>query len=82
MYSYRCSPLLDVLQSVNFLVQLEENVYFCIDCKCSVVLDRASEELELIRSERRRNMDNLESMQKQTATQRYRAGGIDRPLVT
>lgn len=63
-------------------MQLEEKIDFCVDCKFSIVLERASEELELIRSERKRNMDNLESMLKQTATRIFQAGGIDKPLVT
>ncbi|KAL3519738.1 hypothetical protein ACH5RR_017887 [Cinchona calisaya] len=80
--SERCSPLLEILQSCNFLEQMEDKIEFCIDCKFSVVLDRASEELELIRSERKRNMENLESTLKQIATRIFQAGGIDKPLVT
>lgn len=63
-------------------MHLEEKIEFCIDCKFSVVLDRASEELELIRSERKRNMENLESTLKQIATRIFQSGGIDKPLVT
>lgn len=48
----------------------------------TVILDRASEDLEIIRSERKRNMDNLESLLKQLSTQVFQGGGFDRPLVT
>ncbi|XP_017223064.1 uncharacterized protein LOC108199653 isoform X2 [Daucus carota subsp. sativus] len=63
-------------------MELEQKINFCIDCKFSVILDRASEELEIIRSERKGNMENLESLLKQVSSQIFQAGGIDRPLVT
>ncbi|CAA3021535.1 Endonuclease MutS2 [Olea europaea subsp. europaea] len=43
---------------------------------------RASEELEIIRLERKGNMENLESTLKQVSARIFQAGGIDRPLVT
>ncbi|KAL3851309.1 hypothetical protein ACJIZ3_013191 [Penstemon smallii] len=78
----RCSPLLEILQNCNFLMDLEQKLEFCLDCNFSVVLDRASEELEIIRFERKRNMENLELMLKQISSRIFQAGGIDRPLVT
>ncbi|KAI3456274.1 hypothetical protein Pfo_012937 [Paulownia fortunei] len=78
----RCSPLLEILQNCDFLMELEQKIEFCVDCKFSVVRDQASEELEIIRSERKTNMENLESMLKQISSQIFHAGGIDRPLVT
>lgn len=80
--SKRCSPLLKILQNCNFLTELERKIGFCIDCNFSVILDRASEELEIIRLERKGNMENLESMLKQVSARIFQAGGIDRPLVT
>ncbi|KAK6149905.1 hypothetical protein DH2020_017430 [Rehmannia glutinosa] len=77
-----CSPLLEILQKCDFLMELEQKIEFCVDCNFSIVLDQASEELELIRSERKANMENLESMLKQISTRIFRAGGIDRPMVT
>lgn len=47
-----------------------------------MILDRASDDLELLRSERKRNMENLESLLKQLSARIFQAGGIDRPLVT
>lgn len=63
-------------------MELEQKIGFCIDCKFSIILDRASEELEIIRSERKSNMENLESLLKQVSGRVFQAGGIDRPLVT
>ncbi|XP_010241959.1 PREDICTED: uncharacterized protein LOC104586426 isoform X2 [Nelumbo nucifera] len=80
--SDRYYPLIEILQNCNFLTELEQKIGFCIDCNLSVVLDRASEDLQIIRSERKRNMDNLESLLKEVATQIFRAGGIDSPLIT
>lgn len=80
--SERYTPLLEILQKCNFLMELERKIGFCIDCKFSVILDRASEELEIIRSERKGNMENLESLLKQVSSRIFQAGGIDRPLVT
>lgn len=78
----RCSPLLEILRRCDFLVELEQKIEFCVDCNFSVVLDQASEELEIIRSERKTNMENLEAMLKRISSQVFQAGGIDRPLVT
>ncbi|XP_057949257.1 uncharacterized protein LOC131144570 isoform X2 [Malania oleifera] len=76
------SPLLDILRNCNPLMQLEQKIGFCIDCNFFMILDRASEELELIRSERKRNMENLDSLLKRVSAQIFQAGAIDRPLVT
>ncbi|XP_031130502.1 uncharacterized protein LOC116032193 [Ipomoea triloba] len=78
----RWSPLIEILQNCDFLVELAHHIEFCIDCDLSVILDRASEELEIVRSERKRNMENLELMLKQVSSRIFQAGGIDRPLVT
>ncbi|XP_057764508.1 uncharacterized protein LOC130985523 isoform X2 [Salvia miltiorrhiza] len=78
----RCSPLLEILRECNFLAELERRIEFCVDCNFSVVLDQASEDLEMIRSERKTNMENLEAMLKKISSQIFQAGGIDRPLVT
>ncbi|XP_057949259.1 uncharacterized protein LOC131144570 isoform X4 [Malania oleifera] len=80
--SERFSPLLDILRNCNPLMQLEQKIGFCIDCNFFMILDRASEELELIRSERKRNMENLDSLLKRVSAQIFQAGAIDRPLVT
>lgn len=82
LYSNRCLPLLEIFRECDFLVQLEQKIEFCLDCNFSLVLDRASEELEIIRSDRRSNMEKLESMLKRISAQIFHAGGIDRPLVT
>ncbi|CAN4084046.1 unnamed protein product [Withania somnifera] len=81
-FSERYSPLKEILHSCDFLVELEQKIEFCTDCSFSVILDRATEELEIIRSERKRNMDNLESLLKILSTQVFQGGGFDRPLVT
>lgn len=78
----RYSPLLELLKNCNFLTELEEKIGFCIDCKLLIILDRASEDLELIRAERKRNMENLDSLLKKVAAQIFQAGGIDKPLIT
>ncbi|KAL8032614.1 hypothetical protein ABFX02_13G107800 [Erythranthe guttata] len=78
----RCSPLLEILQKCDFLVELEKKIEFCVDCSFSNVRDQASEELEIIRSERKSNMENLELLLKQISARIFQAGGIDRPLVT
>ncbi|XP_057417288.1 uncharacterized protein LOC130711613 isoform X2 [Lotus japonicus] len=78
----RYIPLLEILRNCNFQLDLERKIGFCVDCKLSVILDRASEDLEIIRSERRRNLENLDSLLKEASSQIFRAGGIDRPLIT
>ncbi|XVF25818.1 hypothetical protein REPUB_Repub13aG0246400 [Reevesia pubescens] len=78
----RYSPLLEILQSCNFQIELEQKIGFCIDCNLSTILDRASDELELIRAERKRNMKNLDSLLKEVSVSVFQAGGIDRPLIT
>ncbi|KAJ6367716.1 hypothetical protein OIU78_000304 [Salix suchowensis] len=45
-------------------------------------LNRASEDLEVIRSERKRNMENLDRLLKRISAHIFKAGGIDKPLVT
>ncbi|XP_058082504.1 uncharacterized protein LOC131230630 [Magnolia sinica] len=80
--SGRYTPLLEILENCNFLTEFEQKIGFCIDCSLSVVLDRASEKLEFIRSEKRRNMENLESLLKGISTTIFQAGGIDSPLIT
>ncbi|KAG4401060.1 hypothetical protein GLYMA_07G195700v4 [Glycine max] len=77
----RYLPLLDILQNCNFQVGLERKIEFCIDCKLSIILDRASEDLEIIRSERKRNIEILDSLLKEVSSQIFQAGGIDRPLI-
>ncbi|XP_054801971.1 uncharacterized protein LOC129305847 isoform X3 [Prosopis cineraria] len=78
----RYLPLLEILQNCDFLVELANKIEFCIDCNFSVILDRASEDLEIIRSERKRNMEVLDSFLKEVSFQIFKAGGIDKPLVT
>ncbi|XP_075502977.1 uncharacterized protein LOC142540589 isoform X2 [Primulina tabacum] len=78
----RLSPLFEILQNCDFLIELEQKIGFCINCDFSVILDQASEELEFIRSERKRNMENLGLMMRRVATQIFQSGGNDRPLVT
>ncbi|KAK0579053.1 hypothetical protein LWI29_020195 [Acer saccharum] len=80
--SERYAPLLDILKYCDFQMELERKIGFSIDCNLSVILDRASEDLEIIRSERKRNMENLESLLKEVSTRIFQAGGIDRPLIT
>ncbi|XP_061349402.1 uncharacterized protein LOC133294690 isoform X2 [Gastrolobium bilobum] len=81
-HPHRYLPLLEILQNCNFQVDLERKIEFCIDCNLSVVLDRASEDLEIIRSERKRNIEILDSLLKEVSSQILRAGGIDKPLIT
>lgn len=82
LHPIRCSPLLEILRKCDFLVELERKIEFSVDCNFSLVLDQASEELEMIRSERKTNMENLEALLKKISSQIFQAGGIDRPLVT
>ncbi|GAB4826945.1 hypothetical protein Ancab_033825 [Ancistrocladus abbreviatus] len=80
--SKRNYPLLEILKDCNFLIELEQKIEFCVDCNLSIVLDRASDELGIIRSERRRNMEILESLLRGVSSEIFQAGGIDSPLVT
>lgn len=82
MYSNRYFPLLEILKDCNFQVELEHKIQFCIDCNLLIILDRASEDLEIIRSERKRNMGNLDSLLKEVSSRIFQAGAIDRPLIT
>ncbi|KAK7319673.1 hypothetical protein RJT34_04396 [Clitoria ternatea] len=81
-HPHRYLPLLEILQDCDFQVSLERKIEFCIDCNLSVILGRASEDLEIIRSERKRNIDMLDSLLKEVSSQIFQAGGIDRPLIT
>lgn len=78
----RYSSLLLILRGCHFQMELVKKIQFCIDCNLSVILDRASEDLEIIRYERRRNMEELDSILKQLSSQIFRSGGFDKPLVT
>lgn len=78
----RYYPLLEILQNCNFLTDLEQKIEYCIDSKFSTILDRASEDLEIIRSERKSNMEDLDSLLKDISTKIFLSGGIDKPLVT
>lgn len=74
--------MLEVLEDCDFLVKLERTIGLCIDCNLSVILDTASEDLEIIRSEKKRNMEKLEALLKEMSSKIFKAGGIDSPLVT
>lgn len=78
----RYSSLVDILKGCDFLMELVQRIDFCLDSTLSLVLDRASKKLETIRRERRRNIETLESLLKDTAARIFQAGGIDSPLVT
>ncbi|KAL4386327.1 hypothetical protein GQ457_09G002350 [Hibiscus cannabinus] len=80
--SERYTPLLEILQNCNFQMELEQKIGFCINCSLLTILGRASEDLELIRAERKRNMENLDSLLKEVSIRIFQAGGIDKPLVT
>lgn len=82
LYLNRLLPLLEILKNCDFQVELEQKIGFCIDCNLSIILDRASDDLEMIRSERKMNMENLDSLLKRESTRIFQAGGIDSPLVT
>ncbi|KAL9686940.1 hypothetical protein QQ045_031335 [Rhodiola kirilowii] len=58
------SPLLELFQRCNFQTELEHRIGRCIDCNLLVILDRASEDLELIRAERRKNRQDLDTLLK------------------
>ncbi|XP_030480307.2 uncharacterized protein LOC115697439 [Cannabis sativa] len=78
----RYLPLLELLQNCNLHVELVRKIGFCIECNLSIILDRASDDLEIIRSERKRNMEKLEALLKEVSSKIFQAGGIDSPLVT
>lgn len=82
LFSCRYSSLVDIQQGCDFLTGLVQRIEFCLDSTLSLVLDRASKKLETIRRERRRNIEMLESLLKDTAAKIFQAGGIDSPLVT
>ncbi|CAM8903238.1 unnamed protein product [Rhodiola kirilowii] len=76
------SPLLELFQRCNFQTELEHRIGRCIDCNLLVILDRASEDLELIRAERRKNRQDLDTLLKKESIRVFQAKGSDRPLVT
>uniref|UniRef100_A0A0E0DKB5 Smr domain-containing protein n=1 Tax=Oryza meridionalis TaxID=40149 RepID=A0A0E0DKB5_9ORYZ len=76
------TPLLDIMQDCDFLTELVQRIEFCLDSTLSVVLDRASDKLATIRKERRKNIDMLESLLRDTSTKIFQGGGIDSPVVT
>ncbi|XP_048141309.1 endonuclease MutS2 isoform X2 [Rhodamnia argentea] len=78
----RYSPLLEILYDCDFCMDLERKIEYCVECNLSIILDRASEDLEIIRSERKSNMEELDSLLKEVSGHVFRAGGIDRPLIT
>ncbi|KAG0447819.1 hypothetical protein HPP92_028136 [Vanilla planifolia] len=80
--SDRYFHLLEILENCDFLTELASKVAFCINCNLSIVLDQASPKLESIRSERRQNMERMESLLKVESTRVFQAGGIERPLIT
>ncbi|CAI0395558.1 unnamed protein product [Linum tenue] len=80
--SERSAALLEIIEDCDFQFELEQKIGFCIDCNLSTILDRASEDLEIIRSERKQNMENLDALLKAASTRVYQGGGIDKPLVT
>ncbi|XP_004295632.1 PREDICTED: mutS2 protein-like [Fragaria vesca subsp. vesca] len=80
--SDRYLPLLEVLEDCDFLVKLERTIGLCIDCNLLEILDTASEDLEIIRFEKKRNMEKLDALLKETSSKIFKAGGIDSPLVT
>ncbi|KAL6567413.1 hypothetical protein OROGR_001081 [Orobanche gracilis] len=63
-------------------MELEQKIEFSVDCSYSKILDQASEVLKITRSERKTNMEKLEYVLTQIFTRFFRAGGVDRPLVT
>ncbi|CAM8916704.1 unnamed protein product [Rhodiola kirilowii] len=64
------------------ITELEHRIGCCIDCNLLVILDRASEDLELIRAERRENRQDLDTLLKKEFIRVFQAKGSDRPLVT
>ncbi|CAN1175474.1 Endonuclease MutS2 [Linum perenne] len=78
----RIGSLLEIIHGCDFQSELEQKIGFCIDCNLLVILDRASEDLEIIRSERKKNMEKMEALLKAVSTKVFQGGGIDRPLVT
>ncbi|KAF3787893.1 Endonuclease [Nymphaea thermarum] len=81
--SNRYNPLLKLFEGSDFCDKLESQIGFCLDCSVSVVLDRASEKLKDIRAERRKNMDELETLLKGIAEMVSRSKGVNvKPLIT
>ncbi|CAM8908924.1 unnamed protein product [Rhodiola kirilowii] len=76
------SPLLELFQRCNFQTELEHRIGLCIDWNLLVILDRASEDSEFIRPERRKNRQDLDTLLKKESIRVFQAKGSDRPLVT
>ena len=63
-------------------MDLAQRIEFCIDCNLSIVRDQASEKLQSIRADRRRNAENLDLQLKNQSNRIFLSGGIDSPLIT
>lgn len=61
---------------------MERRIGHCIDCTLSVILDKASDDLEFIRAERRKNKEDLDTLLKKESIRVFQSKGSDRPLVT
>lgn len=81
-YLGRYSSLLLLFQNCSFLTDLAYRIEWCVDCNLSVVRDQASEKLQSIRADRRKNMENLEALLKGISNRIFQGGGIDSPLIT
>ncbi|KAH9294149.1 hypothetical protein KI387_040640, partial [Taxus chinensis] len=75
-------PLLKIFEGADFCTNLENELDHCLDCAFLSVLDRGSPALASIRSNRRSNMEGIETLMKETAERIVEAGGIDSALVT
>ncbi|KAL9689607.1 hypothetical protein QQ045_009994 [Rhodiola kirilowii] len=64
------------------MTELEHRIGRCIDWNLLVILDRASEDSEFIRPERRKNRQDLDTLLKKESIRVFQAKGSDRPLVT
>lgn len=80
--NYRYRPLLELFERCDFQTELERRIGYCIDCNLLVMLDRASEDLEFIRAERRKNKEDLDTLLKKESVRVFQAKGSDRLLVT
>ncbi|CAA6666597.1 unnamed protein product [Spirodela intermedia] len=80
--SNRYSSLLLLFQNCSFLTDLAYRIEWCVDCNLSVVRDQASEKLQSIRADRRKNIENLEVLLKGISNRIFQGGGIDSPLIT
>jgi allantoinase/DNA mismatch repair protein MutS2 len=66
----------DILKDCVFLTELVKNEEFCLDSNLSMVLDRASNILGMIRKERRMNIDVLESVLRDASIRSSRKAGL------